>query len=194
MFDAIILAGGGAARLGGTDKAMLEITGVSLLDRVIAAVADAEQLIVVGPARPLLRASAPVTWRREHPAGGGPVAALAAALPHGDADIVVTLAADLPSIGPAVPVLLAALGGSPSDCAALVDGAGRVNYLAAAWRRESLARALAAVGEPNGAAMRSLVAGAMLIEVPDGGGWGLDCDTWDDIDRARSRMHREGTT
>jgi molybdopterin-guanine dinucleotide biosynthesis protein A len=190
VFDAIVLTGGAASRLGGADKPALEVGGTTLLERVLAAVADAGRIVVVGPARPL---SPPVIWCREDPPGGGPVAALAAGLAHVEADVVLTLAADLPWIAPAVPALLAALAGSSSDCAALVDGDGRVNYLAAAWLRTSLTQALASVGDPHGASMRKLASPAAMIEVPDGGGWGLDCDTWDDVDGARRRLHREGT-
>jgi molybdopterin-guanine dinucleotide biosynthesis protein A len=190
VFDAIVLAGGGAARLDGADKPALDIGGASLLERVLTAVADADRIVVVGPVRP---ASRPVTWCREEPPGAGPVAALATGVLHVEADVVLTLAADLPWIGSAVPALRAALAGTQADCAALVDGDGRVNYLAAAWRRASLVRALTELGDPAGAAMRSLVSGATMLAVPDEDGWGLDCDTWDDIDGARRRLHREGT-
>ncbi|MEP7021090.1 MAG: NTP transferase domain-containing protein [Pseudonocardiales bacterium] len=190
MFDAIVLAGGAAARLGGVDKPALAIGASSLLDRVLASVAGAGRIVVVGPVRPVAVA---VTWCRENPAGGGPVAGLAAGLAQVQAEVVLSLAADLPWIAPAVPALLAALAESAADGAALVDRDGRVNYLAAAWRRASLAAALSAVGEPAGASMRSLVAGADLLEVPDEGGWGLDCDTWGDIDDARRRLDRERT-
>jgi molybdopterin-guanine dinucleotide biosynthesis protein A len=190
VFDAIVLAGGAAARLGGADKPALDVGGASLLDRVLAAVAEAGRIVVVGPTRSVAR---PVIWCREEPPCGGPVAALAAGVSHVEADVLLSLAADLPWIGPAVPVLCAALAGSTADCAALVDGDGRVNYLAAAWRRASLVRALTALDEPGGAAMRALVSTVTLLEVPDEGGWGLDCDTWDDIDGVRRRLHREGT-
>jgi molybdopterin-guanine dinucleotide biosynthesis protein A len=189
VFDAIVLAGGRAARLAGADKPGIELAGTSLLDRVLAAVADAGRIVVVGPARPVRRA---VLWCREDPPGGGPVAALAAGLAHVQAEVVLTLAADLPCLEPAVAVLLTALGAPESDCAALVDGDGRVNYLAAAWRRASLARAMAGLGDPTGASMRRLCSAAATIEVPDAGGWGLDCDTWDDVDDARRRLAREG--
>ncbi|MFN2518463.1 MAG: molybdenum cofactor guanylyltransferase [Jatrophihabitantaceae bacterium] len=185
MFDAIVLSGGSAARLGGTDKPGLRVGGLSLLDRVLAAVADAARIVVVGPARTVTR---PVLWCREDPQGGGPVAALAAGVPHVRADAVLTLAADLPSIGPAVPALLAALASRRSDCAALIDGDGRPNYLAAAWHRAALVGALSSVGQTAGASMRNLVSSATMIDVPDCGGWGLDCDTWSDLAAARSRF------
>lgn len=191
VYDAIVLTGGGASRLDGADKPGLEVGGVSLLDRVLAAVADAGRTVVVGPQRPV---AVPVTWCREEPAGGGPVAALCAGLQHVDADVVLSLAADLPWIAPAVPVLIGALAASPYGCAALTDTGGRVNYLASAWRRTSLQRALASVGDPVDASMRDLVGAVRMIRVADPGGWGADCDTWDDIEGARRRQHREGTT
>ncbi len=51
MFDTIIVAGGSARRLDGKDKAAVEIGGVTLLDRAIAAAKGAERIVVVGPQR-----------------------------------------------------------------------------------------------------------------------------------------------
>jgi molybdopterin-guanine dinucleotide biosynthesis protein A len=183
MFDAIVLAGGAARRLHGVDKPALEIDGVSLLERTLAAVAAASRTVVVGPARTTSR---PVTWRREEPAGGGPVAAIAAAISLVREDVVVVLAADLPDIAPAVPVLVAALR-EPAGAACLVDADGRVNYLAAAWRTSALRAAITATGNTNGASARALLAGTEMIAVPDLDGWGRDCDTWDDVTAARRR-------
>ncbi|HEY3632454.1 MAG TPA: NTP transferase domain-containing protein [Jatrophihabitantaceae bacterium] len=184
-FDAIVLAGGTARRLGGVDKPMLDLDGTPLLTRVLTAVAAARVRVVVGPRRPLEPA---VVWCREQPPGGGPVAGLAAGLPHTAAPAVVVLAADLPWIAPAVQPLLAALD-ERHDVAVLRAGERR-NYLAAAWRRPTLVSALAEV-DAAGAAMRALVAaahdaGAGVADVPDQG-WGEDCDTWADLARARAR-------
>lgn len=185
MYDAIVLAGGAARRLQGADKPQLDVGGVRLLDHVLAAVAGARRTIVVGPRRAV---PVPVLWRREDPPGGGPVAAIAAALDAVRADMVVVFAADLPDIAPAVPALLAALTDDPhADTACLTGPDGRVNYLAAAWRTESLRRLLAGFPDPNGVPVRSLVAGADLIEVADDRGWGRDCDTWEELADARRR-------
>jgi molybdopterin-guanine dinucleotide biosynthesis protein A len=183
MFDAIVLAGGAARRLHGVDKPAVEIDGVSLLERTLAAVAGASRTVVVGPTRATPR---PVTWRREEPAGGGPVAAIAAATDLVREDVVVVLAADLPDIAPAVPLLVAALR-EPAGVACLVDTDGRVNYLAAAWRASALRAALTAMDDMNGASVRALLAGTDMIEVPDLDGWGRDCDSWDDVAAARRR-------
>ena len=180
-FDAIILAGGSARRLDGADKPLVEVGGRALIDFALEAVRAAGVVVVVGPPRASVTG---VQWCREDPPGGGPVAALAAGLVHVTASVVVVLAADLPSIEPAVPVLLSQLGAA--DVALLVAD-GRRNYLAAAWRVSALWAQLARLGAGDGASMRSLVEGAMLVEVDDEDGWSKDCDTWDDVERARGQ-------
>ncbi|MFF9149607.1 DUF6457 domain-containing protein [Streptomyces sp. NPDC014861] len=74
-YDAVVLAGGAARRLGGVDKPGVRVGGRALLDRVLAACAGARLTVVVGDPRPTVR---PVHWTREQPAGTGPLAALAA--------------------------------------------------------------------------------------------------------------------
>jgi molybdopterin-guanine dinucleotide biosynthesis protein A len=182
-FDALVLAGGGARRLSGADKPGLDLAGSSLLEHVLSACAGASRVVVVGPRR---RVAVDVHWTRESPPGAGPVAAVAAGLPCTAAPLVVLLGADLPWIAPAMPLLRAAVA-DDLDAAVLVDESGRRNLLAAAWRRRALQDALSRVGEPAGAAMRALYADARIAEVPDAGGWGQDCDTWDDLARARER-------
>ncbi|MEO6886353.1 MAG: NTP transferase domain-containing protein [Jatrophihabitantaceae bacterium] len=191
MFDAIVLAGGSARRLGGADKPAQLIAGRSLLDHVLAAVDAADRIVVVGPVRATAR---PVRWRREDPPGGGPVAALAAAIHSVQAEIVVVLAADLPRIAPAVPALVAALRTSSTDAAILVDETGRRNYLAAAWRRDRLARVIAALADTSGASARSLYARADILEVADPDGWATDCDTWDKLAEARRLIENRERT
>ena len=176
-----MLAGGRARRLGGAAKPQLTIAGRSLLDHVIAAVATADRIVVVGPEQPVERR---VLFCREQPPGGGPVAAIAAGLGRTTADVLVLLAADLPFVAPAVVRLLDAL--PPAGAAVLADGSGRPNYLAAAWRRASLAAALDALGDPAGASARALTELAHVVLVPDEGGWGRDCDTWEDLAQARA--------
>jgi molybdopterin-guanine dinucleotide biosynthesis protein A len=176
VFDAIVPAGGAARRLGGADKPGLLVDGRSLLDHVLAAVAGAARIVVVGPVR---ATSVPVRWRRESPVGGGPVAALAVGVAEVTALHCVLLAADLPRIGPAVPLLLGALG--EHDAVVLVS-AGRRNFLAAAWRTAALRDAIADLADPAGTAVRTLYDGRDVVEVEDTGGWGRDCDTWTDLE------------
>jgi molybdopterin-guanine dinucleotide biosynthesis protein A len=179
MFDAIVPAGGAARRLDGADKPGLLLGGRPLLDHVLAAVAAAERIVVVGPARPT---AVPVLWRRESPTGGGPVAALATGVADLIAPRCVVLAADLPRIGPAVPVLLDALG--EHDAAVLVLD-GRRNFLAATWRTAALRDAIAELADPAGAAVRTLYDGRDVVDIEDADGWGRDCDTWADLEELR---------
>ncbi|MGX1620665.1 NTP transferase domain-containing protein, partial [Streptomyces sp. NPDC055506] len=89
-YDAVVLAGGAARRLGGADKPGVRVGGRALLDRVLAACDGARTTVVVAAARPTAR---PVTWAREDPPGGGPLAALDAGLRHTTAEHVVVLSA-----------------------------------------------------------------------------------------------------
>ena len=98
-FAAVVLAGGSAVRLGGADKASVEYAGRTLLAHALDAVAEADEVVVVGDAVPTDR---PVTFTRESPPVGGPVAGLLAgrdALARPAASLVV-LAVDMPRVGP----------------------------------------------------------------------------------------------
>lgn len=190
MFDAIILAGGSARRLDGTDKPAIEIDGTTLLDRTVAAAKGAERIVVVGPRRPT---ASEVLWAREDPPGGGPVAAIAAALDQAEAAYCLVLAADLPWIGPAVPLLLSA---ATNTDAAVLTTAGRRNHLAAAWSADALREAVGRLDEVSGAAARELYVGVRVVEVSDEADWGIDVDTWDDVKAAQERgtSTEEGAT
>jgi molybdopterin-guanine dinucleotide biosynthesis protein A len=185
VFDAIILAGGTARRLDGADKPAVELDGISLLDRAIAAARDAVHVVVVGPERTTEQA---VQWAQEDPPGGGPVAAIAAGLAHIDEPWCLVLAADLPWIAPAIPMLLPA---AAKAAVAVLTTAGRRNNLAAVWRTEALRAAVDGLDEVNGAAARELFVGLHVVEVSDEDDWGRDCDTWSDIEEAKSRASHE---
>lgn len=177
-WDAVVLAGGRATRLGGVDKPALLQGGRSLLDRALAATSDARSRVVVGPARP---APAGVRFVLEEPRFGGPVAAVAAGLAAlaGDAPLVAVLAADLPAVEAALPRLLAVarMGragrvGERADADGWVgaDPDGRDQPLLAVYRSAALAAALAALaaarGGLDGAALRALLAPLPLTRVP----------------------------
>ena len=182
-YDAVILAGGAASRLAGADKPTLLVGDLSMLDRVVAAVTEATQIICVGPQRPT---SQPVVWTREVPPGGGPVAALAAGLSLVSELTAVVLAADLPFVAKAVAPLRAALPGH--DAAVLVDAQGRDQPLVAAYDVGALRAALTTLGTPTGASMRAVLALLNCARVPDPGGErpaAYDCDTLTELQHAR---------
>ena len=95
---AVILTGGTAARLDGADKASLEHAGRSLLERALDAVAGAARgrRGRTGGAD----VARPVTFTRETPPGGGPLAGPppASRRSPGSRDLVVVLAVDMPHV------------------------------------------------------------------------------------------------
>ncbi|MFE9608132.1 NTP transferase domain-containing protein [Streptomyces sp. NPDC006012] len=188
-YDAVVLAGGAARRLGGVDKPGLRVGGRSLLDRVLAACATARRTVVVAGPRPTAR---PVRWVREEPPGAGPVAALDAGLRHTAAEYAVVLSADLPFLAAAtVDGLLTALVSSGAEGALVTDADGREQPLVAAYRTSALRRGLAALADAHGSLtglpLRRLTGALDLTRVPDPLA-SFDCDTWDDIAAARARI------
>ncbi|SEG43000.1 Molybdopterin-guanine dinucleotide biosynthesis protein A [Actinacidiphila yanglinensis] len=211
-YDAVVLAGGAARRLGGTDKPALPVGGLMLLDRVLAACEAAGTTVVVGPRRPTAR---PVRWAREEPAGGGPVPALAAGLAalaggpgargplgQGAPRVVVVLAADLPFLTAATVGALAEAADACAPGAAgvpegvvLTDPDGRDQPLAAAYLVEPLRRELALLagehGGLGGLPLRLLTGELALRGMADPtGDASFDCDTWEDVAVARARLER----
>jgi molybdenum cofactor guanylyltransferase len=181
-YDAVVLAGGAGMRMGGVDKVSLAVGGQPLLDRVLCAVSDAERVVVVGPLRPTVRS---VLWAREDPPGAGPVAALAAGLAYVRAPTVALLAGDLPFVTADLLATLATLrlAAGGMDGALLVDPDGRDQLLIGLWRTAALRAALPA--HPDGAALRAVLGPLRAHRVPADALTCLDCDTEDDLQRAR---------
>ena len=179
--DLVIVLGGGGSRRLGHDKLAASIGDLSVLDTLLAGLANAlpgVPVAVVGPER---ATSLPVTWNREEPAGGGPVAGLAAALPEDPRAVVAVVAGDQPFAVPALPLLVAALGGH--DGAIGVDPSGRDQPLLAAYRCGPLRQAVGA--QPAGQSVRAMVSRLTVVRVPLEGQWCLDVDTAADLDAAR---------
>ncbi|MCX4779686.1 NTP transferase domain-containing protein [Streptomyces sp. NBC_01264] len=198
-YDAIVLAGGAATRLGGADKPGLLVGGRPLLDRVLAACEGARTTVVVAARRPTAR---PVHWAREAPPGGGPLAALDAGLRHITAPLVLVLSADLPFLDrDTVDTLLRTLdapGHHTRDGALLRDPGGRDQPLVAAYRAEPLRREIALLatehGSVHGLPLRALTAELDLTPVTAAAPLAsFDCDTWDDLAAARARIREHGT-
>ncbi|HEY7487450.1 MAG TPA: NTP transferase domain-containing protein [Streptosporangiaceae bacterium] len=181
-YDAVILAGGAARRLGGADKPGLLVGGQPLIVTVAAAVAGARRLVIVGPPRPELPRAIVV---REDPPGAGPVPALRAGLAEVAAPWTVLLAADLPFLRHAdVAALLAEAYGH--DGALLVDDAGHDQWLVGAWRTERLRATLAGY---SGSSLRGMLAPLEPVRLRSRTGgrppW-YDCDTEQDVARAQA--------
>jgi molybdopterin-guanine dinucleotide biosynthesis protein A len=180
-WDAVVLAGGASRRMGGRDKVALDVGGRTMLDRVLAAGEGAACTVVVGPPR---QTSRPVVWCVEQPAGGGPAAAVGAGLEHVSAPVVVLLAGDQPLLDPStVHRLLAAVGaaGDGLDGAVAVDDEDAPQWLCSAWWTTSLRASPLAPDTSMRAALGALRWG----RVPVGPAAAMDCDTPDDLRRAR---------
>jgi len=190
-FDAVILAGGGGARLGGADKPGLVVGTRTMAATVVTAAvaAGARQVILVGPDRRGAGPAAQLIAVREDPPGAGPVPALRAGLARASAPWVAVLAADLPFLrGERLSALLAAARSGGRAGAVIADASGAPQWLAGCWRTGPLATALAAY---QGSSLRGLLGplGPALIRDPGPAGgpppW-LDCDTPAELAQARA--------
>ncbi|WP_372728897.1 molybdenum cofactor guanylyltransferase [Nocardioides sp.] len=175
---AVLLAGGTAARLDGVDKASIEHRGRTLLEHALAALVDAGEVVVVGEPVPTSR---PVTFTRESPRYGGPVAGL---LTGRDAlarrpRLLGVLAVDMPRVTAATFRRLqeAAEG---RDGAFLADADGR-RQLAGVLDLARLDAVRPDLEVQHGMAMRALLADLDLADVPAEGDEARDVDTWTDL-------------
>lgn len=210
---AILLAGGRASRLGGAAKPLIEVGGVSLLERTVSAVraAGCAPIIVAGPES--LRdamATAGVTdaaatrhadsafdgavFVREDPPFGGPLAGIAAAVaaargvgsPDEPPAFMLVLACDMPRVADVVPLLLAAPRGP--DGVVIEDASGRIQWLAGLYRTAALTAALNARERDGGtrnAPVRAVLGALTLARVTDPDGRAADVDTWEDVAEAQ---------
>jgi len=178
-WDAIVLAGGRAERLGGTAKPGVMIGSRSLLDRTIAAVGRAGHVIIAGDAV----VDGCVTAAEPEPFGG-PVSGIAAALAHATAERVLIVACDHPFVDSAVSLLTAARPGR--DGVIAVDSTGRRQNLLACLDRQSLTAALDVFDTPFGVSMHQLLAALDLREIVVDDRAAFDVDTWDDVARGRN--------
>jgi molybdopterin-guanine dinucleotide biosynthesis protein A len=193
-YDVVVLAGGGARRLGGVDKTQLTVGGRPMLDRVLDAARGARQVIVVGPERSTT-AGRPIRWALEEPPGGGPLAGLAAALELDECSspVVVALAADMPLVDRRlVERLVEATAAPETDAVALCDAEGQVQPLAAAYRREALATVLDEIGDPQNLGFRPLLS-RLRIDIVTDARAATDCDTPEDLRRLENMMLTDWT-
>ena len=177
-FSAVVLAGGTAARLGGADKASIEHAGRTLLEWALDALLDASEVVVVGDPVPTTR---PVTFTRENPRYGGPVAAL---LTGRDALLrrprtLGVLAVDMPRVTAYTFRRLheAALG---HDGAFLADGDGR-RQLAGVLDLDRLDAVRPDHEAQHGMALHRLLSALDLATVGSEGEEARDVDTWADL-------------
>lgn len=180
-FDAVVLAGGTAARLGGMDKASVEYGGRTLLTWALDAVLDAAEVVVVGDPVPTSR---PVSFVREDPRHGGPAAALLTgrdllATMRSERSELAVLACDMPFLtcGTFRRLRTAAQG---RDGAVLCapDGRRALAYVLDVRRLDAVRPPY---DEQHNLALRRLLAPLDLAEVASVGREHADIDSWADL-------------
>lgn len=189
-FDVVVLSGGRARRLG-RDKASTIINGATMMERVLSGIPDDLRVIVVGGYPDRLKREVILT--REEPQGAGPLAALGAGLAHVKSANFLLLATDMPFVGNLGPRLLAALEKSSSEIDAVlpVDERNQLQPLCAAYRTDSIRKALAHIGDLTNGSMKQLIAQLRFQEFVQQDAWELsDVDTPENLENARSHAHR----
>ena len=180
--------------MGGATKPLFEVGGRTLLAATVAAVRDAgARPITIAAA--VLDADLDVEWVREDPPFGGPVAGAVAVLDAWDRAVTMPewtflLACDLARPADAVARLTADLALVPRDAdgICLADASSRPQWLTGIYRTEALHRAGAALPDRGrDAAVRSLVEDLAITVVTVAGDLTDDIDTWEDLERARTR-------
>ena len=180
---AVVLCGGSSRRFG-ADKTRAVLGDAPLLDHVLRGLPEHWPVLCVGEQRRTLRR---VQWCREEPPGGGPVAGVAAALPHVATPCVVILGGDMPYAGGSADVLAAQLAREAGvEAVTARDGDGRPQPLLAAYRTEALRAAVP--DEPAGTPLMRLLDALRSVAGDVEARASADIDTPDDLERARHRL------
>lgn len=180
----IVLCGGTSRRLAGLDKTRESLAETTVMDHLLDALPLGWDVVCVGEERATTRS---VEWCRESPAGGGPVAGIAAGLDHlgrRGTEICLVVGGDMPFAAPALPRLVDMLNARPElDAMLATDPSERRQPLLAAYRCGALRAALPR--EPAGARLmvvvEALVIGALACEAQVT----LDVDTPEALEQAR---------
>lgn len=151
--DVIVLVGGTSSRHDGADKTAAPFGASTVLDHLLDSLPSQWPVILVGPRRPTTRR---VTWTREDPPLGGPVAALAAGIQLVTGAWIAVLAGDQPFAGAAIRDLATRRpDGRGPDALVAVDATGRRQPLLALYRTAALRAALPA--DPTGASLHAVL-------------------------------------
>ena len=207
---AVVVLAGGRARRFGSDKLRADLGGAALIDRALTGVRAAlpgAVVIAVGPAPDGPGLVPHVRWVREAPPGGGPVAALAAALAvlSPGSRVVLVVAGDAPFAGSALPRLTSALAGDlvggrlggarlgrdAPDGVVAVDHDGRRQPLLAAYREQAL-RAAVGAAPAAGRSMRDVIARLELSSLSITNREAFDVDLVEELVTAAALLDQDG--
>lgn len=178
-WSAIVLAGGRGTRMGGADKAQLMIDGRTSLDLLLDSLPDGVLALVVGPKRQTAKS---VIFLQEDPPGGGPLAAIEAAMSHVTTQFVAIIAVDMPFAVPVIARALQTLQVTEADACVPIDRQGRAQYLCAAWRTSALQASITRIGACAGLPARVIYEGASLMSLDLHASEGNEPDALLDLD------------
>jgi molybdopterin-guanine dinucleotide biosynthesis protein A len=174
----VVVLAGGTSRRCGADKLGARLHGSTVLETVVRSLPESWPVVVVGPSRECGRA---VSWTREDPPGGGPLAGVAAGVLLVRTPVVAVVAGDMPFAGSAVERLVGVLRTAPPDVGAAVatDPGGFSNPLLGAYRTDAV-RAVLPV--PSADRPAKLLLAVPHVEVVVTGPAGRDVDTPADLE------------
>lgn len=182
------MTGGKSTRFG-SDKSAIVLGGISLIEKILKNLPDGN-VIIVGPK--ISQSIREVTFTQEEPTGGGPVAAVAAALPLIHTPEVCILATDMPFSAQVVSALL----NQPFNNDALIptDVSGRIQPLCARYKRVALESVISRLGDPDGKSMRAVIAELDVTEFKNDLSLIhkiVDIDTPEDLARIKINFSKE---
>lgn len=160
-FTVAILVGGDSSRMG-SDKALYEVDGSTMAQRVAdaATAAGASELLVIGGTAARAK-KLTGTWKKDLYPGDGPLGGVITALKASSHDSVVVLSCDMPFITDAV---ITSLIRGLADAQATVGRTDRLNWLCAAWSKQECLKTLESVWKRN---ERAVHRAAVLLDVAE---------------------------
>jgi len=174
-----VLAGGRSRRMG-TDKALISIDGITLVERAVGALrsAGADPVVVIGGNRPAIEAlgldAIDDIWPGEGPLGG-----IITALRTVTTELVAVLSCDLTDASAIAVRSVAGALGDADVSVPVVDG--RAQWLHAVWRRHCLA-SLESAFDDGVRAPRDAVSSLRVAQLLDGDPcWYHDADRPEDL-------------
>ncbi len=183
--SAMILTGGTSSRFG-SDKSHAMIGQLTLVENLLTSLPPDVEIVIVGPQ--MKNTSHAVTYTREDPAGGGPVAAIDAGLACIKTEFVAVLATDMPFASRILDVLIDNFPDS-EEATIPLDSQGIRQPLCALYRTDALSRALSQLGGVQGQSVRKLISLLAVKELSLDANLRrilLDVDTPSDLERATS--------
>ena len=178
----VLLTGGKGTRMGGVSKAELTLNGYTFRNRILLALISVPQIIVVGPT--FTAENPKISFTREQPIGGGPVAAISAAIPLVGHEFVGILSVDAPfAVSPLLEMYRVMEQDSIDEALVATDG-NHESYLVSVYRRDALIRALSQLGKAENASMKSLLSHIEYGSVQFPRHQLIDVNTPEDLKRA----------